>query len=303
MQFCFFGAHAFRVAKRIARKSLQPIPGEWINVKIACLDDDAAELENTAKLCREHSAVASVKSFSNKMQLFKSLKAEEFDIVFSETVIDSSPLYGIVSEIKSISPRTEVAFLTRHPDFALAAFEAEAMSYHMKPCTGEIIQKTLCRYLKFYPECEKKKVHVRTFGRFDVFSRGKIIHFSNKKSKELLALLIDRFGGSIRMEQVIDTLWEDRAYDESTKALYRIALKNLRDTLDKYGCRDILIESRGERSIDTEKIDCDYYNFTLNPEKYSGLFTGEYMLDYTWGEYTLARIVRIAEDNLKILPY
>lgn len=272
-------------------------------MKIACLDEDVAELEKTVALCSANPEITLAEGFTNKMQLFRQLKIEKYNIVLSETVIDSSPLHGIISEIKRISPRTEVAFLTNQPDYALDAFEAEAIGYCIKPCTAETVRKTVRRYLKFYPECGKKKVRVLTFGRFDVFSGDKIIHFSNKKSKELLALLIDRFGGSIRMEQVIDTLWEDRAYDESTKALYRIALKNLRDTLTEYGCRDILIESRGERSIDVGKVDCDYYKFTRDPEKYSSLFNGEYMLDYTWGEYTLARLVRIAEDNLKIMPY
>lgn len=273
-------------------------------MKIACLDDDEAAVERFLRLCgNKDTVISSAKAFTNKMQLFSFLKNEECNIVFSETVIGSSPLHGIISEIRKPSSVTEVVFLTKYSDYALDAFEAEAMGYILKPCTDDKIKKAVNRYLKFYPEYEKKLVSVRTFGRFDVFSGGKIIHFSNKKSKELLALLIDRFGGSMRMEQVIDTLWEDRTYDESTKALYRIALKNLRDTLSKYGCRDILIETRGERSIDVARVDCDYYKFTRDPEKYSELFTGEYMLDYAWGEYTLARIVRIAEDNIKIMPY
>lgn len=176
-------------------------------MKIACLDEDVAELEKTVALCSADPEITLAEGFTNKMQLFRQLKIEEYNIVLSETVIDSSPLHGIISEIKRISPRTEVAFLTSLPDYALDAFEAEAIGYCIKPCTSETVRKTVRRYLKFYPECGKKKVRVLTFGRFDVFSGDKIIHFSNKKSKELLALLIDRFGGSIRMEQVIDTLW------------------------------------------------------------------------------------------------
>lgn len=241
--------------------------------------------------------------FRNRMQLFKWLKKEQScSIVFSETVIDGEKALGIVAEIRRISPGTEVCFLTEHPEFALEAYDTEAIDYILKPASGERLSKVMAKYLRLHPNSGEKKVKVHTFGRFDIFVNGKIVRFSNKKSKELLALMIDRAGGSITMEQVVDTLWEDRAYDEGTKALYRIALKNLRDTLEKHGCRDILIESRGERCVDIDKLDCDFYKFMKNPEEYSWLFSGEYMLDYPWGEYTLAHIVRIYEKNLKMMP-
>ncbi len=241
--------------------------------------------------------------FCNRMQLFKWLKKEQScTIVFSETVIDGEKALGIVAEIRKISPGTEVCFLTEHPEFALEAYDTEAIDYIMKPATGERLLKAMAKYLRLHPNVGEKKVKVHTFGRFDVFVNGKIVRFSNKKSKELLALMIDRAGGSITMEQVVDTLWEDRAYDDGTKALYRIALKNLRDTLEKHGCRDILIESRGERCVDIDKLDCDFYNFMKSPEEYYQLFSGEYMLDYPWGEYTLAHIVRIYEKKLKMMP-
>ena len=38
------------------------------------------------------------------------------------------------------------------------------------------------------------RICIRTFGYFDVFVEGKPIAFRNKKSKELLALLVDRRG-------------------------------------------------------------------------------------------------------------
>lgn len=241
--------------------------------------------------------------FRNRMQLFKWLKKEQScTIVFSETVIDGEKALGIVAEIRRISPGTEVCFLTEHPGFALEAYDTEAIDYILKPATGERLLKTMAKYLRLHPNGGEKKIKVHTFGRFDIFVNDKIVRFSNKKAKELLALMIDRAGGSVTMEQVVDTLWEDRAYDEGTKALYRIALKNLRDTLERHGCRDILIESRGERCVDIDKLDCDFYKFMKSPEEYSHLFSGEYMLDYPWGEYTLAHIVRIFEKNLKMMP-
>ena len=39
---------------------------------------------------------------------------------------------------------------------------------------------------------EKPKVYIQTFYGFDVFVNGRVIYFPSKKSKELLAILINQ---------------------------------------------------------------------------------------------------------------
>ena len=45
--------------------------------------------------------------------------------------------------------------------------------------------------------------------------------------------------------------------------------------------------------MDTNKIKCDYYDFVDDPIKNKYLFNGEYMAEYSWGEYTLAKLFNI----------
>ena len=49
---------------------------------------------------------------------------------------------------------------------------------------------------------EKPKVYIQTFYGFDVFVNGRVIYFPSKKSKELLAILINQRGGSVSLAQV-----------------------------------------------------------------------------------------------------
>lgn len=53
--------------------------------------------------------------------------------------------------------------------------------------SSEVVQQTLP---------ENRTVSIRTFGYFDIFVGDTSIAFRNKKSKELLALLVDRKGGA-----------------------------------------------------------------------------------------------------------
>lgn len=275
-----------------------------VTLKVAYIDDDIIQHTQFKRILSEITDISGIECFDNRVQLFSWLASEKgVNIIFSETVLNGVHSMDIIGNVRKINPHSEVVFLTKYPDYALSAFDAEAFGYILKPCTAEKIKKVIRHYKRVYGKLRENIIRVHTFGRFDVFSGNRLIHFSNKKSKELLALMIDRRGGSVTMEQVIDALWEDRVFDEGTKALYRIALKNLRDTLEKNGCRNIIIEKRGERCIDTTLVDCDFYNFMDDPVKYADIFNGEYMVDYPWGEYTLAQIVRKAEKILKIMPF
>lgn len=135
-------------------------------------------------------------------------------------------------------------------------------------------------------------VYIRTFGYFDVFVGEKPIPFRNKKSKELLALLVDRRGGYITSEEAIGFLWEDEPVSPVTLARYRKVALRLKNTLEEYGISDVVESVDGKRRIVMENVKCDLYDYLSGNEKDSQLFKGSYLTNYSWGETTLAELTR-----------
>lgn len=134
------------------------------------------------------------------------------------------------------------------------------------------------------------RVFAHTFGSFDLYLNGKPIYFSNKKSKELFALMINQRGGSISMEQAIDLLWEGEPYGDNLKQRYRNAILCLRQTLQSHNLQHLVTFQRANSNINTEHLQCDLYNFLGDPKKFIHTFSGEYMTNYSWGEYTLGML-------------
>lgn len=64
----------------------------------------------------------------------------------------------------------------------------------------------------------------------------------------------------------------------------------LKDTLKKYGVEDILESNVGARRVIPEKINCDLYNYLSGDNKYSHLYNGYYMLNYSWSEFGIAEL-------------
>lgn len=140
------------------------------------------------------------------------------------------------------------------------------------------------------PETEERRVRIRTFGYFDVFVDDKPIAFRNEKSKELLALLVDRRGGFVSSEEAIGFLWEDEPANTVTLARYRKVALRLRNILEEYGIPEIVESVNGKRRIAAEKVRCDLYDYLTGQEAFSQLFKGSYLTNYSWGETTLAEL-------------
>lgn len=138
---------------------------------------------------------------------------------------------------------------------------------------------------------EVSEVFIRTFGYFDVFVGGKPIAFRNKKSKELLALLVDRRGGFISSDEAVSFLWEDEFVTAVTLSRYRKVALRLKNLLEEYGIADIVESVDGKRRIVPERVSCDLYEYLEGEQEHKSLFTGSYLSNYSWGEATLAGLL------------
>lgn len=135
------------------------------------------------------------------------------------------------------------------------------------------------------------RTYIRTFGYFDVFVDEKPIPFRNKKSKELLALLVDRRGGYVTSEEAITFLWEDEEFNAVTQSRYRKVALRLKNTLEEYGVADIVESVDGKRRVVTELVRCDLYDYLSQKKEFSQLFKGSYLTNYSWGENTLGELL------------
>ena len=141
----------------------------------------------------------------------------------------------------------------------------------------------------------KRRVSIRTFGHFDVFVDGEPVVFHYEKSKEMLAVLVDRNGGYVSNPYLISCLWESEPYGEKIQGRCRQAAHRLTETLKQYGIEDIIEKADGKRRLVPEQVDCDYYNYLKGRRIPGQQFNGAYMSDYSWGEETLSGLLKMTQ--------
>lgn len=168
--------------------------------------------------------------------------------------------------------------LERIPSFAVEKYYKEEAPHIIY--VGEVLEIIDKR------SANSKPLTARCFGSFEVYSKGAHIEFRRAKAKELLAYLIDRRGAIVNSRELCALLWEDKAYDKRTVNYLHQLTSELRRALTEVGAENVLIKHPQGYSVDTSLIDCDYYRFLVGDIADVRSFTGEYMNNYAWSEYT-----------------
>ena len=203
-------------------------------MRVMIVDDERLALRQFVMETEDIPDIEVAGAFSNPLQALEYLKENPVEAVFLD--IEMPELNGIIlaEKMRELYPDLVVIFITGYEQYTLDALKVKADYYMTKPYDSRDIKEVLER-AKLLSARQRKRVYIRTFGRFDLFIDGKAVYFSNTKAKELLALCVDHRGGAVTIEEAADKLWEDRIYDSRVKNLYRKAVMQIRQLLSEYG--------------------------------------------------------------------
>ncbi|MDO5560802.1 MAG: hypothetical protein Q4F95_14575 [Oscillospiraceae bacterium] len=229
--------------------------------------------------------------FSDFTESEKYISANHTDIAFMCFDEDKSHADEILDRFKKNSPDIKIIFVSLDKELAYDALNTGAAGYLLKPFTRSDVKRIL-EHNNILKSQSVPQIYIKTMPYFDVFINGKVFPISSAKAKEMLALLVDRNGGTVSSGQVISCLWEDRADDEKTRALCRMTFKRLRDVLLGAGIADLLATNNSQHYINTEMFDSDYRRILRGDAGALREYNGDYMSEYSWAEETNAKLSR-----------
>lgn len=145
---------------------------------------------------------------------------------------------------------------------------------------------------------DKQKIYIQTFNGFDVFVDKERVYFSSRKSKELLAILVNKRGASVPLAELASLLYGDKP-EKLSKSNIRVVSYRLRRILREYGCENLLVHRRGVYAVDTGLFECDSYELLKGNGRFLTVYTGKYMPEYPWAADTVPYLDVIYAKNTK----
>ncbi len=167
-------------------------------------------------------------------------------------------------------PRADIVYVTAYHQYAVDAFESNAIGYLLKPVTSERLAETLARYKALrareairlreapVPETDAEpKLRLNVLGSLELFDvQGNIVTWRTRKTKELFACLWCFRDAPSTRYQLIDRLWPEVDADRA-QALFHTTVYNLRSMLKAEGFPDMVTFENGRYWMQTGRIESD----------------------------------------------
>lgn len=253
------------------------------------VDDEPLMLKRFTRLSKDIPDLHIVGQFESAEAALQYARENPVELAFLDVAMPIMNGIELARELRALRQDILIVFVSAYDEYVWDSNKIGGDYYIIKPYDKETLEMVMER-VRLIAERQKKELYIQTFGRFIVFRRGRPIHLTGK-AKEILALIVTRRGREISNEELFSTIWENRPYSNKNMSVFYNALRRLRDTLKSEGLEHLLISSARGQVVDTSLFDCDYYAYLDRNMEIRDRFEGEFLSEYSWGEYILANIL------------
>ncbi|MBQ7560470.1 MAG: response regulator [Synergistaceae bacterium] len=251
------------------------------------VDNNINDLNNLADILKKVVPAMELKLVQSAEDALN-LQSLNFDAAFIEIDLEPDKMNGLdlAAKLKAFHKDVHIIFITRNKNFYSEAFTVHADNYLIKPVNITQINNEIDYLSRYYPLPlrTKGKVYIQTFGGFNIYVDGVLVEFKRSKTKELLALLVDRRGAAVNVREACDLLFSDRPYNTVVNGYYHVLVHSLIHTFMDYGIDNILIRRKNFLAIKPALFECDAYNFLKGDPSAAKQYRGDYLSCYKWAQ-------------------
>ena len=292
-------------------------------MKIMLIDDEPLALVHLRQLLLSiSSGVEIAASCTDVHEALAAAPTLRPDLIFIDIMMPEINGLDAAERLQGILPDTQIVFVTAHDDFAIRAFELNAIDYVLKPPEAERLRNTLARIrlpaasaapeaaaeaAPSAPEPESRQHShrpvIRCFRRLQLGES--VLPWRTNKSRELFAYLLHRRKEIVRKDALIEIMWPEFDFKKAFTYLYT-STYNVRKMLYSLEL-DVTLESTETGyflDLRELEVDVDQWERALQSAPplsvdtveehiqifymYQGDYLGEY--DYLWAESERERL-------------
>jgi len=274
-------------------------------LKAILIDDEEIALDVLEILLLEIGGVSVIGKYRMVSEALERIEELQPDLIFLD--IEMPGTNGLVGGemLAARCPHAEIVFVTAYHQYAIEAFDTNAIGYLLKPVMKEKLVKTLSRYdnmqgkfAKSARRSEKsvvdgavsreaahKRLRLKVMGNLQLHAAdGRLVTWRTKKTKELFAYLWSRAGEHVYRYNIIDDLWPD-IHSDRAQPLFHTTMYNLRNTLRTEGFPDMVAFGDERYRMNAELIESDLSRLQELMQNGSGTAAIEELISLYRGDY------------------
>lgn len=205
-------------------------------MRIMILDDEIIAIKMLEKLVSQYEDLTIVKTITNPGDLFTEIETAKPNLIFIDINLGGVSGVELAEKILEKHPNIKIVFVTAYSEYAVRAFELNAVDYLLKPVSKKRFDKMVTRILS---DSNLSKVSSRDTLNMTVFldaqirkNDGSLLKFRTRKAMELVFLLWVHEKRGLSKDELMDALWPEQPVDASTMMLHT-TIYQIRQTFKK----------------------------------------------------------------------
>ena len=210
-------------------------------MRVIIVDDEPIAIDILKIMLSDYENIDIVGTYTNPLEAIKEVKNTKPDLIFLD--IEMGEMNGLEAAnyfIKELD-NVDIVFSTAYMEYAVEAFEINALDYLLKPIQKKRLTKTLERVNKNINQKNKAKeqfIGVESFKKFIVKdSKGNNISWRTKKTKEIFAHLWLNQGEAVSKTRIMEDVFPGKDIERATTMLHT-TIYQLRKVLRNLGYVD-----------------------------------------------------------------
>lgn len=235
----------------------------------AVIVDDEIPGMNLLKMFLEKTGQVNVlETFTEPIDALENIYYIKPDVVFLDIEMPEMSGLELASRLLEQDDELMVVFVTGYNQYALEAFQVNALDYILKPVTSNTVHKCISRLNKLKESSNAKKTSgigkkIRCFGDFEVLGDRGSVKWATRKVEEMLAYFIIHRDSNIEAWQLGEALWPEED-SEKVKSNVHTTLYRLRKTIKEEGLGIEISSEKGGKGIyrsSLGQLSCDLIVF------------------------------------------
>lgn len=177
-------------------------------MRVITVDDEIMSLMRLERILKDLPNVSFAGGYQNPEDAILNQNSVRPEVAFLDVEMPQMSGLALAERLTERDPNLEIIFVTAHEQYALKAYQQNAIGYLLKPVQPEDVQTQIERVLRYRRErtaLQPEVLRCCVFGSFHVrigpdFSR--VVAFRTEKTAELLALLINQRGKPISRDTI-----------------------------------------------------------------------------------------------------
>lgn len=203
-------------------------------MKAILVDDEPLALNHLAEEIERISEINIIGKFRNPKLALEMICRDCPQVVFLDIEMPEMSGIDLAERILQELPLTQIVFVTVYDDFAIRAFELNALDYILKPLHVDRLTLTIARLTQFVPfqmlsSSSIDSVIIHSFRSLQFGISGKdpvTLRWKTFKAQELFSYLLHHRGKPVRKQILLDLLWPDidlkRGITQLYTAIYQV---------------------------------------------------------------------------------